>query len=100
VAFSPEGTRIATAGRDGAFKLWNAEDGREVLTLPTAAAAANGTPVLPAKLCFDALGRCLLTITEPSLQPPLFRMAVPQQLAQPSDTPLQERIEAWKRTGK
>jgi len=42
----------------------------------------------------------MLTITEPTLQPPLFRMAVPAQLAQPADGPLQDRIEVWKRTGK
>ena len=99
VAFSPEGTRLATAGRDGAFKLWNTEDGREMLTLPTASAAGNGDAI-PAKVRFDNQGRYLLTITEPTLQPPLFRWAVPAQLAQPSTSPLQDRIEAWKRTGK
>ncbi len=96
VAFSPEGTRLATAGRDGAFKLWDARDGREVLTLPTATGTASGDAT-PAKVYFDKEGRYLLTVTEPVLQPPLFRWAVPAQLAQPSETPLQERIEAWKR---
>ncbi len=98
VAFSPEGTRIATAGRDGSFKLWSAEDGREVLTLSTA--ATGGNDATPAKLCFDRGGRYLLTITEPVLQPPLFRLALPRQLAQSSGNTLLERVEVWKRTGK
>ena len=100
VAFSPEGTRLATAGRDGSFKLWNADNGREVLTLSAAAATGNGDAATPAKVFFDREGRYLLTMTEPVLQPPLFRLALPRQLAQPSDDPLQERVEAWKRTGK
>ena len=99
LAFSPEGTRLATAGRDGAFKLWNAEDGREVLTLPRTAASGGGDAT-PAKVSFDREGRYLLTLTDPILQPPLFHWAVPKELAQPSDTPLQERMETWKRTGK
>ena len=99
VAFNPEGTRLATAGRDGFFKLWSASDGREVLTLPTATTAAGGEAT-PSKVSFDSEGRYLLTITEPTLQPPLFRWAVSAQLTQASDTPLQERIESWKRTGR
>ncbi len=95
-AFSPEGTRIASAGKDGAFKLWNAEDGREVLTF----SAAGGGDALPAKVSFDPRGRYLLTLTEPAPQPPLFRWAVPEELAKPSETPLRGRIEAWKRLGK
>jgi WD40 repeat protein/serine/threonine protein kinase len=99
IAFSPGATRLATAGRDGAFKLWNAENGREVLTL-SAPAASPGGDATPAKVFFDPEGRCLMTVTEPAIQPPLFRWALPEQVAQPSDTPLQERIETWKRTGK
>jgi hypothetical protein len=33
VTFSPDGKRIATAGNDQTIKIWNAEDGRELLTL-------------------------------------------------------------------
>ena len=33
IAFSPDGTRIATASHDQTIKIWDAADGREVLTL-------------------------------------------------------------------
>ena len=98
LAFSPEGTRIATAGRDGAFRLWNAEDGREVLTLHTPS-GGGGRDTVPTRVCFDPLGRYLLTVTEPFLAAPLFHWAVPAALAAPSDAPLQDRVETWKRGG-
>ena len=34
VAYSPDGTRLATAGTDGKTKIWDAETGRELLILP------------------------------------------------------------------
>src|SRR5262249_34316173 len=33
IAYSPDGTRIATAGKDCTVRLWNAETGQEVQTL-------------------------------------------------------------------
>ncbi len=33
VVFSPDGTRIATAGRDGTMRLWDPETGQELLVL-------------------------------------------------------------------
>ena len=33
ITFSPDGKRIATASQDQTIKIWDAEDGREVLTL-------------------------------------------------------------------
>ncbi len=34
ISLSADGTMIATAGRDGVARLWNAETGREILALP------------------------------------------------------------------
>src|SRR5207344_3233992 len=34
VAFHPDGTRLATAGRDGAISLWDLTRGEEVVRLP------------------------------------------------------------------
>ena len=33
IAFSPDGTQLATASRDGTAKLWDASSGQELLTL-------------------------------------------------------------------
>ncbi len=39
VAFSPDGTRVATASLDGTAKVWDAATGQVLLTLPTGDAA-------------------------------------------------------------
>jgi WD40 repeat protein/transcriptional regulator with XRE-family HTH domain len=43
VAFSPDGTRVATASLDGTAKVWDAVTGQELLILPTADAGTGGT---------------------------------------------------------
>ena len=43
VAFTPDGRRLATSGNDNMLKLWDAESGQELLTLP--GSTANSRPV-------------------------------------------------------
>jgi WD40 repeat protein len=50
VAVSPDGTRIASAGEDRAVRLWDAADGRQILSLP-------GAPDAVTALSFASDGR-------------------------------------------
>jgi WD40 repeat protein len=47
VAYSPDATRIATAGRDKTVKLWNAQTGEELLTLEAHGGWINGLAFSP-----------------------------------------------------
>src|SRR5262249_39821036 len=55
-AFSPGGTRLATASGDGTIKLWEPPTGREILTLDGHSRAVTA-------LAFDATGRRLHSAT-------------------------------------
>jgi WD40 repeat protein/DNA-binding XRE family transcriptional regulator len=55
VAFSPDGTQVATASLDGTAKVWNAATGQELMTLP----GADGSKVY--SVAFSPDGRRLAT---------------------------------------
>jgi RNA polymerase sigma factor (sigma-70 family) len=55
VCFSPDGTRIATAGRDQTVRVWDAEKGQEIFTL-------KGQTQWSASVCFSPDGKRLATI--------------------------------------
>jgi WD40 repeat protein/serine/threonine protein kinase/Flp pilus assembly protein TadD len=52
VAFSPDGSRLATAGLDRAVKVWETASGKETLTIPTSTTTPSG-------LAFSPDGKCL-----------------------------------------
>src|SRR5262249_23267853 len=56
VAFSPDGTRLASSSRDGTVKIWDATTGQEVHTL-------KGRPHYVAALAFSADGKRLATVS-------------------------------------
>ena len=47
MAWSPDGTRLATGSWDKTAKVWNAADGRELLTLKGHAARVNAVSWSP-----------------------------------------------------
>ena len=56
LAYSPDGTHIATGSVDGMVKLWDAATGRELLTLTRQTAEVNG-------IAFSPDGRRLAAVT-------------------------------------
>ena len=52
--FSPDGTKVVTAARDGTARIWNARSGKQLFVLPvagrfpTATFSPDGTRVLTA----------------------------------------------------
>ena len=47
MAFSPDGTRLATASQDGTARVWNALEGQELLTLSGRSGAVLGLSYSP-----------------------------------------------------
>jgi WD40 repeat protein len=78
VIFSPDGTRLATAGLDGTAKIWDASTGKELLTLsghtgnvfgvaysPDGKTVATASGDKTAKLWDAVTGKNLLTLRAP-----------------------------------
>ena len=57
--FSPDGTQVVTAARDGTARIWNAVSGKQLFVIPlpgnfqTAIFSPNGTRVLTASKVSD-----------------------------------------------
>ncbi|HEO72062.1 MAG TPA: hypothetical protein ENN80_12430, partial [Candidatus Hydrogenedentes bacterium] len=97
VGFNRDGRRLVSASLDGTFRMWDAVTGRELLTLQ---AAALRTQDAPSRAFFSPDERQLVVLTEPQALQPIVLHCFPASLeAYPgtADTPLQERVEAYKR---
>ena len=65
VAFSPDGTRVATASLDGTAKVWDAATGQTLLTLPKGEASTHAGKMY--SVAFSPDGRQLATAGEGGL---------------------------------
>ena len=98
--FSPDGARIVTASEDGTFRLWDRAAGRELITLQASALTAKGASATPRYAAFTPDQRQLIVLTGPDVLAPVVLHSFPwEPSSYPGgpETPIQDRIETYKR---
>ena len=73
LAMAGAADRLATASKDGTFKLWDTVNGREIMTLHNGSLANTGIGQ-PAQLAFTQGDRALIAITQPAAAQPVILM--------------------------
>ena len=101
ITFSSGGSRMATASHDLTFKLWDVDEGREILTLQDSSRMAAGNLPLPEWTVFSPDGRQLITLATTGkgvVVPPIVLHAFSWDLeAYPQADTIEKRVEAFKR---